>query len=259
VEFLRKFPNIRKYSVEGASLNYIKKQSIHISRLNLYTSSTIPHSELTNSPLLTYEYWLTDFVTWEVISGVLLPLKQDTTFHSRSRTDRGLNLRKRKRKELTLWAASRNYVSLRAVRLMSGNLFMICRQWAAVISSTGRCVPSDRLVSRGLRRGALYFMATCIFVWHVCEIRICKKSVGENFVMKEFPVANQFKIWRTELDQWFPKWAVPPSWGGAKGQEGSCGGSLRTSCLLISDGSDFRSDTGKMVSLHQTHPSHCKI
>jgi hypothetical protein len=38
-------------------------------------------------------------------------------------------------KLLTLWTVLQYHVSRRAVPLMRGNLFMICQQWAAVISS----------------------------------------------------------------------------------------------------------------------------
>jgi hypothetical protein len=43
------------------------------------------------------------------------------------------------------------------------------------------------------------------------------------------------------VSQWFSKWTVPLP--------------LRARCSLIYDWSDFRQDTGKLVSLHQAHPS----
>jgi hypothetical protein len=52
-------------------------------------------------------------------------------------------------------------------------IFMICQQWVAVISSSSHFVLSYRIVISVLCHGAVYFRAVCIFV--CCEIEIYKK------------------------------------------------------------------------------------
>jgi hypothetical protein len=75
-------------------------------------------------------------------------------------------------KLLTLWTASRHYVSRRAVQFMRGNLFTIFQQWAADISSISRLF-SVTISDQCVRHGAVHFRATCISVWHLRETQIC--------------------------------------------------------------------------------------
>jgi hypothetical protein len=74
-------------------------------------------------------------------------------------------------KSLILWTAWRHYVSRPSVRFMLGTLFMICRLCAAVISSINRS--QLQLVSGVLRHGTIYFRATYVSAWHVCEGYVC--------------------------------------------------------------------------------------
>jgi hypothetical protein len=71
-----------------------------------------------------------------------------------------------------LWTAWQHYVSRHAVWFIHGNLFMICQQWVAVISSIS-CFSQLQLVSSVLQQGVVYFRAIFISAWHLCEIQIC--------------------------------------------------------------------------------------
>jgi hypothetical protein len=87
-------------------------------------------------------------------------------------------------RSLTMWATWQYFVSWWAVCVIHGNLFMICQQWAAIISSIS-CLFSV-IISEQFCHGAVYFRPTCISVWHMWNTALLE-SVRENFMMKEFP------------------------------------------------------------------------
>jgi AraC-like DNA-binding protein len=104
-----------------------------------------------------------------------------------------------------LWTAWRHYVSLQALVFMRGNLFLICLQWAAVISSVSRLFSVTVNEQCGMSRchilqSNMYLCMTT--TWNMDLLESVGEYIGVNFVKSSQQTNNSlFGDWlrSTEL------------------------------------------------------------